>query len=293
MNTIRISSLLSFVVISTMLTGCGGSLSTTGTMSLSVADTPVDSATSVVVTFTGVQMQGATGSPTTFTFSSPKQIDLLTTQNGKSALLLDRATVPAGIYQWIRLMIDDSQSTITLNDGTVHPLTMPSVAQTGLKLMSSFSVAAGSQTNFTIDFNLRKSIALANGSYILTPALRLINNQQIRTITGSASNTFTIGGTSVTSTTCGPAVYVYSGANKTPVDINTTSIVQPIETATLSLNNAKGSYDYKVAFLVPGDYTLVVTCAADDDPSTSDALTYSAAKNAIVTDNSMATVDFP
>ena len=102
-----------------------------------------------------------------------------------------------------------------------------------------------------------------------------------------------IGGTSVTSTTCGPAVYVYSGANKTPVDINTTSIVQPIDTATLSLNNARGSYDYKVAFLIPGDYTLVVTCAANDDPSTSDALTYSAAKNAIVTDNTTATVDFP
>lgn len=295
MNNTKLSALISLMALSILMAGCNGSSTSasSATMSLAVADTPVDSATSVMVTFTGVQLQGGSAAATTFTFPSPKRIDLIATQNGNAASLLSGVTIPAGKYQWISLMVDASQSTITLSDGTVHALTIPSGAQTGLKLVSGFTVVAGSQANFTIDFDLRKAVTLANGSYILNPALRLVNNQQVGTIAGSVGNAFTIGTTSITSTTCGPAVYVYSGANVTPVDINTTSSVQPITTATLSLNNATGNYDYTAAFLAPGDYTLAVTCAATDDPATVDTLTFSAARSATVAANTTISIDFP
>ena len=293
MDTVRIGTLLSFLALSVMLTGCGGSGSaTTGTMSLSVADTPVDKASSVVVTFTGVQLHGVSGNDATFNFASPKQIDLMTTQNGNAASLLDGVTIPAGNYQWIRLMVDLSQSSITLTDGSMHPLTLSSGE---LKLVSGFSVAEGSQTDFTIDFDLRKAVTLANGNYILRPALRLLNNQLAGMIMGSASNTFMIGSNSIASTTCSPAVYVYSGSNVTPVDINTTltSTMQPIETATLSLNNGTSNYDYKVAFLNPGVYTLTVTCALYDYSDSSDAITFSPTKTVTVMANTATTVGFP
>ena len=84
MSTINVGALLS---LSILLAGCSGSGSTagTGTMSLSVADTPVDSASNVVVTFAGVQLQRSVGTTTTFNFSSPKQIDLMATQISNAA----------------------------------------------------------------------------------------------------------------------------------------------------------------------------------------------------------------
>lgn len=277
--------------------GCnsgGGSASTgSGTMSLAVADTPVDGATHVNVTFAGVELHGTSGTTTDINFPTPKTIDLLTTSSGNAATLLSGQSIPAGDYQWIRLMVDTSQSTITLNSGGVYPLTIPSGSASGLKLVSGFTVAAGNQADFTIDFDLRKAITLANGTYSLTPALRLLNSQQVGQIAGSAPSSFAIGSTSITSSGCSPAVYVYSGSNVTPVDINTTSSVQPVTTASLTLDNATGSYDYKAAFLAPGSYTVAMTCAANDNPNTADTLTFSTAKNATVTANTTTTVNFP
>ena len=275
------------------IAGCNGSDNSTATLNLSVADTPVDGATSVIVTFTGIQIQGAGGAPIEHDFTTPKQIDLLAQQGGNSATLLSGVTLNAGNYQWIRLMVDMSQSSIKLSDGSVHALTIPSGDQTGLKLVSGFTVAAGDIANFTIDFNLRQSITLASGAYILKPALRLTNNQQVGEISGSVSNTVMIGTTAISDPSCSPAAYIYAGASVTPVDINPTSTMQPVTTASATLNSSTGSYDYMAAFLAPGDYTVTVTCAANDDPLTVDALAFLTAKNATVTANADTMVNFP
>ena len=294
------SILAGLMATSVLMSGCNGSGSGGGTQnaafSLGVADTPVDGATSVVVTFTGVQLQGASGSPTEFDFATPKQIDLMTTGNGDAAMLLNGVSIPAGDYQWIRLMVDMNRSTIALSDGSVHSLVIPSGSQTGLKLVSGFTVAAGGQAAFTIDFNLRQAVVLATGgtgTYMLKPALRLIDNEQVGQVAGSVSHALSIGASSISSASCSPAVYIYSGANVTPVDFNTVSSVQPVTSATLSLNASTGDYDYKAAFLAAGDYTLAMTCAANDDPSAVDTLTFSTAKNATVAVNATTTVNFP
>lgn len=67
--------------------GSNGSDSSTSnsTISLAVAYTPVDSATSIVVIVTGVQLQRPSGNPTISTFSSPNKIDLMTTPIGNAA----------------------------------------------------------------------------------------------------------------------------------------------------------------------------------------------------------------
>jgi hypothetical protein len=69
--------------------------------------------------------------------------------------------------------------------------------------------------------------------------------------------------------------------------------MQPIETATLSLNNGTSNYDYKVAFLNPGVYTLAVTCALYDYSDSSDAITFSPTKTVTVMANTATTVGFP
>src|SRR5690242_19525921 len=103
------------LVASPMFVACGGSdTGASSTMNLSVVDGAVDTASEVVVEFTGVELQPrGGGNAITFNFSSPKQIDLLTLQNGNAATLLTGATVPAGDYDWIRLLLNvDSNNAV-------------------------------------------------------------------------------------------------------------------------------------------------------------------------------------
>jgi len=285
------------------LAACNGSggTSSTGSMSLAVTDTPVDSAQSVVVAFTGVTLHGPNGTRT-ITFSKEKTMNLLSLQGNASASLLPNTTVDAGQYQWIRLNLDLANSYIVTDTGAQYPLSVPSGSQSGLKLVSGFTVAQGSQMNFVIDFDLRKSLTMAqNGSsgsvkYILKPALRLINMQQVGSIAGYAAPTMTINGEAISNTSCSPAVYVYSGTNVTPAGyaVTTSGGATPLTSATLKLDNSTGNYDYTVGFLAPGGYTLAATCAANDTTSPSAAtLAFSVPANAAVLVNATTSVNFP
>lgn len=345
------------------LLACNGSGSTPGgTLNLAIADTPVDGATSVLITFTGVEIKpgghgdartngldneedddntpapggstsiapsGSTntapgGSTTTapgsstgmgddqgdddqgeddngdhakpleFNFPSPVTVDLLKQQGGSSASLLNGVKLPAGHYEWIRLKLATTNCcTISLSDGSVHPLVVASGDETGLKLVRGFTVATDGTVNFTIDFDLRHSIVLANGVYFLKPVLRLMDNLQVGGIEGTAQNTLSIGGLPISDPSCGPAAYIYAGANVMPVDIAPGAAVQPVTTATLSLDDDNGDFRFKAGFLAPGAYTVALVCAAKDDPTKLDNLTFSATKNATVTADMATEVDFP
>lgn len=295
------------------LSACGGSSSGSATLvpgaadssgnavvTLYIGDTPVDNASHVNIVFTGVEIQGegqdSTGmqsGASEFDFDTPKNIDLMAHQGGDSAILLPGANLPEGNYQWIRLKIDPSQCTITLNDGSVHPLNIPSESQTGLKLMNRFRVAAGEHANFTIDFNLRQSVHMANGQYMMRPAMRMMNNQDVGNVRGNASNTLQIGNVAISDPGCSPAVYIYPGNGVTPVDINPGSSIQPVSTESLKLNNTSGNYDYNAGFLPPGTYTMAITCAGGDDPDANDTLAFSAPKTVTVTAGQTTEVDFP
>ena len=229
----------------------------------------------------------------TFTLPAPRQIDLMQQQGGSSAALLSGVNLPTGNYAWIRLMVASTGNTITLSDGSVHPLTIPSGDETGLKLVHGFTVADGGVVNFTIDFDLRQSVILANGQYILKPVLRIVNNVDVGRISGNVTNTFMIGTTAITDPSCMPAAYIYAGTNVTPVDINPTSTVQPVATASVKLDDDSGDYRYSAGFLAPGAYTVALVCAAGDNPATADSLTFSTPQNATVASDSSVAVDFP
>jgi hypothetical protein len=296
MNTPTIRLALILAAAALLTAGCNGSSDNAGTLNLSVSDTPVDGAEHVTVAFTGVEIQPADNMGSDrleFDFHAPKVVDLLDQQAGRSAVLLDGVSLPAGSYAWIRLKVDESQSSITLSDGSVHPLTIPSGSQTGLKLVRGFGVAAGSVTDFTVDFDLRKSVVLDANGYKLKPALRIIDTLAVGSIAGSADNTLVLGGLAISALACMPAAYIYAGGGVTPVDINTSGQMQPVATATLALNTTTGKYDYSADFLAAGTYTVALTCAGLDDPALTDALQFSAAKDATVTAGSTATVDFP
>src|SRR5712672_4325401 len=203
--------------------GCGGSSgSGMGHMSLAVADAPIDGAQAVVVKFTGVELTGNGGSPTTITFDQPKTIDLLNESGMASAVLFDQP-IAAGSYGQIRLMVvadgDPNNSYITLSDGTMHGLRVPSGSETGLKLVSGFEVPSGCAVDFTIDFDLRQAITCPTGQApvcTLKPTEKLVDNTTVGNIQGVVDNTLVPNG-------CTPGIYLYSGTVTAPEDMNSTA----------------------------------------------------------------------
>lgn len=275
------------------LAGCGGDSSTSqGSLSLGITDAPVDNANRVVVEFAGVSVKPATGQAVDFSFDTPRQIDLLALQGGETELLLDGVVLDAGAYEWVRLTVNAGQnasdSFIELEDGSIHALFIPSGNETGLKLVQGFIVPANGSADFTIDFDLRKSITDPQSMgmpYILKPALRMVDNTEVGTIAG------TVDAAIASATDCSPAVYVYEGSDVTPDDVG--SAVEPVASGLVNMSDATGEYEYAVAFLLTGDYTVALTCDADEDAADADdAITFEAQQNATVEVDQTTTVNF-
>jgi hypothetical protein len=282
------------------LTGCGGGSDSAGmpTMKLSVGDAPVDAAEKVVVEFSGVELVPDNGMPVDITFPTPKAIDLLNDSGTASAELFEQP-IPAGSYGQIRLMVladgDPSHSYITLTDGTMHGLNVPSGSQTGLKLVSGFTVPASGVVDYAIDFDLRKAITCPPGqapACTLKPALRLVDNTTVGNIQGTVD-------ASLVGTGCTPGVYLYNGTVTTPEDMNSTApatdMNQPLASRAPVLAQS-GGYYYQFTFLSPGSYSIAFTCQAGlDNPDQADsAVTFSPIKTGIsVTAEQTVTVDIP
>ena len=246
--------------------GGGGNM---GQMQLAVADAPVDGAQSVVVKFAGIELTGDSGSPVDITFASPKSIDLLK-QSGSASAVLFNQPIPAGSYGQIRLMVmadgDPSNSYVMLSDGTMHGLQVPSGSETGLKLVSGFTVPTSGVVDYTIDFDLRQAITCPPGqspACILKPVERLVDNTTVGNIQGVVSNTLVPSG-------CTPGVYLYNGTVTAPEDMNSTAppsdTNQPLASK-VPVADSQPPYYYQFTFLPPGTYTVAFTCqAAQDNP---------------------------
>lgn len=291
--TYRIPAFLLLLFAVLTFAACGGSNDgDSSSLTLAVTDAPVDDANRVVVEFTGVAVKPTGGQEVVIEYDEPRQIDLLALQGGDSELLLDDETLEAGNYAWVRLTVNAgmnaSDSFIELQDGSVHALFIPSGNQTGLKLVRGFTLPANGSADFTIDFDLRKSVVdpqSAGTPYILKPALRLVDNAEVGTITG------TVDGAIASATDCSPAVYIYEGSDVTPDDVG--SSVEPVTSSLVEMSDATGEFEYSAAFLATGDYTVALTCDADADaPEVDDDITFVAQQNATVEVDTTTTVNF-
>lgn len=272
--------------------GSGSSDDATGSVSLNVTDAPTDAFTEVVVTFTGVTLQPADGERITIEFDEPKTLDLLDLQGGKTAPLLEDVEVAAGEYAWIRLSLDESNLYVMNKSGGMETLAVPSGGQTGLKLVSGFNVAAGGESDFTIDFDVRKSIVDPQGNgvaadYFLKPALRLVNNLEIGSISGTVDYATINQGDSCDYE---GMTYIYMGADAEPTDLNVNAETGPLMAVPVNDDENPGTYTYKAAFLSEGDYTVSYSCELDDN-ETDNALTFIDTQNVTVVAGETSTAD--
>ncbi len=276
-----------FLVLTLVLGALAGcNTSGTGQMQLSITDAPVDGASSVVVDILSVRAIPVTGSPVSYTFTQPQQIDLMQLQKGLNTSLIDNWILPAGEYTGLILTISangsGTDSYITLNDGSQHALVpAPQAAYCGLScgltvdlsINTPFSISNSMAGDYMLDFDARKSIlppASGSTAYQLYPVGRLVNVVDAGNIIGVVPNALITSG-------CTPVVYVFDGASATPTDIDDSASAtsQPVTESAVQLNNTSGEYQFTAAYLEQGNYTLAFTCqAAQDDPATADNIAF-------------------
>ena len=146
---------------------CDSTAPQLGRLNVYLSDAPLADVASATVTISKVYLIGGSeesGNRYTIT-ETPQDYDLLTLQDGVTALL-GTASIPAGDYTQLRLVVDDATITlapgITFSDGSSsHTLKVPSGTQSGIKVQlgGPLHIEPG-VTNLVIDFDVAENFVL-------------------------------------------------------------------------------------------------------------------------------------
>ncbi len=251
-------------------------------VTIKVADTPVDTLSQVVVTFTSVTFHNSDGTDVVVPVSA-SSIDLTKFTGGASAILLDSYPLPAGTYEWLRLSIDPAQTYVVEQVGGAQlPLACPSCAQSGLKFNHPFTVAQTGLVQFTLDFDLRQSITYTKpNGYKLRPTVRVLDANTVLSQIAGAVTDGTTAQQFQLSGFAGCVAYAFQGAVVTPDDIyldsngvNLHPNASVVNTGAVAYDSGTNTYRYLVANLPAGvNYTVALTCDSDD-PAAEDNTTF-------------------
>jgi hypothetical protein len=161
-----------FSLISILVSGCTFTSSTSslpdgmGKLVVNVTDPPPPDMDSVMVKVENLEVHKA-GGPWTTVAEDMEPFDLKLLEDRED--LLASAIVDAGIYTQIRL---DVESVTIWVDGEEHIATVPSGK---IRLVGSFEVVDGEETEVTLDFiGARSVIVTGNGEYIFKPVIKLL-----------------------------------------------------------------------------------------------------------------------
>ena len=298
-KTIYRLSLMSAAAI--LAAGCSGSSGGgNGTLNLGLTDGPVEGATAVVIAFTGVELKPANGAPldpiamdenscdTWDAATETCSIDVLSL-TGTDRRVVFSESIPAGEYQWIRLMVNAEQNVMDSYiefGGEMCSLWMPSGSETGLKIHNAVTVTANGVSDYTLDFELKQSVKAPPGfdtftieactqNYVMRPTIRMIDSTEVGHIAGTVDS-----GLLATSESCtmdglerydNASVYVFEDfdGNAVAEDMDPDPTYPgPITTANVVWNDAPDvmAYEYEVGFLLsPNDYLVALTCDGGAD----------------------------
>ncbi|PWA11752.1 hypothetical protein DB891_01235 [Flavobacterium laiguense] len=118
----------------------------------------------------------------------PTPYDLMDLTGGVSVLIAD-TWVPSGYLGQIRLLLGENNTVVV--DGVEHPLKTPSAQQSGLKLKVNQTLEPGMSYDFTLDFDVDKSIVKAgnSGIYNLHPVIKVFATLSLGGIKGTVTPT--------------------------------------------------------------------------------------------------------
>lgn len=177
--------------LSVVLVGCDntGTSGSTGTFKVKMHDAPANYQ-AVNVSIKSVEVNDTSNDSTGWVeISHPdKTYDLLQLTNGAETVLGSKE-LPAGTYEQIRLILNKSGNKVVV-DGQQHDLTIPSGAQTGVKLNINAEIKPDITYTLLLDFDAARSVVEAgnqhsNVKYLLKPVIRATD----QAVTGNIAGT--------------------------------------------------------------------------------------------------------
>ncbi|MEX0660884.1 MAG: DUF4382 domain-containing protein [Balneolaceae bacterium] len=189
MNTLRQikTTLFLGIVVGLFAWGCNTSPDAgTGTMQVKMHDAPVEY-DEVNISVERVEVNRDESGEGWETISEPNEVyNILELVNGDFAILAD-AELETGTYQQIRLILSDNNSVVI--DGESYPLTVPSGAQTGLKLNINAEIEEGIVYTLLLDFDANRSVVKrgTTNEYNLRPVVRATPEALSGNIAGTVS----------------------------------------------------------------------------------------------------------
>lgn len=261
------------LLCATVFGGCSnGGNESTGTVSMSLMDRPVDGVTELYVTISEMWIKPRGDGPAVQLemTSTPLTVNLLELNDENASVLVHEAVVSAGSYNWIEMKIEDTDITesyaMTTTGGMV-PVDVD-VPSDKIRLVSGFDVGENQGVRILFDWDVRKGLTEAVGRqvYMLRPAFRVLDVDEYGSISGTISaDRISMDATcsAVADPAEGKVVYIFAG-NVTPDDIDGTD-PEPVTTVDATLN-ADNMIDYEYrAVVMPDDYTVAFTCLGDTD----------------------------
>lgn len=194
---LMMSSLLVVVVLG--FTGCidPAEEATTGTLNVILTDAPFPTELVAEANVTIVKLEAransdSSGSPYVLLSEEVNTYNLLDLQNGVTASLAS-LEIPVGSYDLIRLYVSEGE--VVMNEGTRYTLTVPSGAQTGIKLFIDppIDVTGGLTSDLLLDFDVASSfIAQGNQNitgFLFKPTIRAVNASTVGSLAGGVTDT--------------------------------------------------------------------------------------------------------
>lgn len=249
------------------LAGCSGGRST-GTVSVSLMDRPVDGVLALFVTIDQVWIKPQGDGPA-FQLpmtSTPLTVDLLAHTDENAAIIVDEAVVDAGTYNWVEFRIDDTDITksYAITDEGGQVLVDIDVPSDRIRLVSGFTVGENQAVRFLFDWRVDTGLTEAVGRnlYILKPAFRILSADAYGTVSGKLTGATAAANPDCSGSTAGKVVYLFEG-DVTPDDQDGAD-PEPVTTVDAEFDPLTGDYPYRVAAM-PGDYTLALTCLGEEE----------------------------
>ena len=249
---------------------------TSGNVTISLTDDPWEDAMAMVLHVTGIEMGHSDGSVITIDMDGGgMSIDMMQLQNGESQILVDGMEVPMGQYDWMRLMIDSSQSHIDLaSTGGRHGMQMASDAEQGLEVQHTFEVGQSRHSEFMLDFDVRRGVqhydnGMMGSEFRLHSAMRMVDISESGDLMGGVhSSMIDVNHPDCDDAPGGNWAYLFHGDAMEPddiADVDTDGMEGPIAADRIEMDIMTGEHRYHFGYLEPGQYRIAITCSGEWD----------------------------
>ena len=141
-------------------------------ITVSIADAPVDDAKHIYLNITGISLIVDDNHLLPLNFEGPKELDILSFQDGASAALGNMQSVPAATYQGFLIHLSDDVGYLVGQDDKRSPIRLPENSPSLIAVKEPFTLEAAGSEDVVLHIDLRQSLSGdANSGYTLDPVV--------------------------------------------------------------------------------------------------------------------------